>query len=70
MEKWQRGIHLDITIAKNFSAEGFQQYFMPPQTQNILQNVDPQTGFSNTAFWDYLPFLDGVYEGQNQHSHP
>ena len=43
---------------------------MPPQTQNILQNVDPQTGFSNTAFWDYLPFLDGVYEGQNQHSHP
>jgi hypothetical protein len=53
------------------STEGFQQYFMPPAAQNILpNNVDPQNGFSNTAFWDYLPFLDGVYEGQGQQAHP
>jgi hypothetical protein len=53
------------------SAEGFQQYFMPPAAQNILPNVDPQqNGFSNTAFWDYLPFLDGVYEGQATQAHP
>jgi hypothetical protein len=40
---------------------------MPPQTQNIL-NVDPQSEFSNTAFWDYLPFLDIGFEGQQGHS--
>jgi hypothetical protein len=45
-----------------FRSQGFQQYFMPPATQNIVQNVDTQNGFSNTAFWDYLPFLDDAQQ--------
>ena len=30
---------------------------MPPDTQNVI-NIGPQNEFSNTAFWDYLPFLE------------
>jgi len=44
--------------------EGLQQYFMPLQ-QTLLQAGDPQNGFSNSAFWDYLPFLGDVgYEAE------
>lgn len=42
--------------SKFVSPEGLQQYFNPTQ-QTLLQVGDPQTGFSSSAFWDYLPFL-------------
>jgi len=46
-----------LKISDEYSAEGFHQYFMPPDTQNVI-NIGPQNEFSNTAFWDYLPFLE------------
>jgi hypothetical protein len=55
-EVWQHVLGL-ILARRGFSI------ILCRQTQNILQNVDPQNEFSNTAFWDYLTFLD-AYEGQ------
>jgi hypothetical protein len=55
-EVWQHVLGL-ILARRGFSI------ILCRQTQNILQNVGPQKEFSITAFWDYLPFLDG-YEGQ------
>jgi hypothetical protein len=49
-----------------YRSEGFQQFFMPPPAQNIVQNVDTENGFSNTAFWDYLPFLNDAQSGHHQ----
>jgi len=47
--------------------EGFHQYFIPPPTQNVVQSVDHQNAYQGSAFWDYLPFLESGYEGQQQH---
>lgn len=45
--------------------EGLQQYFNPSQ-HTLFQVGDPQSGFSNSAFWDYLPFLEGAgNDGEN-----
>ena len=50
-----------LTVAR---PDRLQQYFMPSQ-QTILQAGDPQNGFSNTAFWDFLPFVgDPGYEAE------
>jgi len=49
-----------LTVAR---PDGFQ-YFMPSQ-QTLLQAGDPQNGFSNSAFWDFLPLVgDPGYEAE------